>query len=189
MPSNGQKPIKTLRLRDARPGDRDAILEVTLSAYREYAAPMGPRWEGYHQNILATLADVGPAELIVAEKESTIVGSVLLYPAGTVFSHRETSAAPLEWPEVRLLAVAPQTRGQGIARALMHECIKRASRSKAAFLTLHTTDLMQVAQRMYKRMGFARAPDLDFHSDDTSVKGYRLKLKPNHQPAFGNEGE
>jgi GNAT superfamily N-acetyltransferase len=174
--SNGKKPMNTLRLRDARPGDREAILEVTLSAYREYATLMGPHWEGYQQNISATLADPRPAEQIVAEKEGAVVGSALLYPAGTVFLHRESLAAPLEWPEVRLLAVTPQARKQGIGAALIHECIKRATRSGAAFLTLHTSDMMQVAQRMYKRMGFVRAPDLDFHFDENTVKGYRLKL-------------
>jgi predicted N-acetyltransferase YhbS len=168
--------MNTLRLRDARPGDREAILEVTLSAYREYATVMGPHWENYRQNILATLGNPKPAEQIVAEKEDAVVGSVLLYPAGTLFSHRESLSAPLAWPEVRLLAVTPQSRQQGIGAALIHECIKRATRSGAAFLTLHTTDMMQAAQRMYRRIGFVRAAELDFHSDETTVKGYWLKL-------------
>jgi predicted N-acetyltransferase YhbS len=168
--------MNPLRIRDARPGDRELILEVTLSAYREYATLMGPHWEDYQQNILATLADPKPAEQIVAEKEGAVVGSVLLFPADTLFSHRESLSAPLEWPEVRLLAVTPQARKQGIGAALIHECIKRATRSKAAFLSLHTSDMMQVAQRMYKRIGFVRAPELDFHFDQTTVKGYRLKL-------------
>ena len=168
--------MNTLRLRDARPGDREAILEVTLSAYREYATLMGPHWEDYRQNILATFADPKPAEQIVAEKEGTVVGSILLYPAGTLFSHRESLSAPLKWPEVRLLAVTPQARQQGIGAALIQECIKKATRSNAAFVTLHTSDMMQVAQHIYKRIGFERAPELDFHSGETRVKGYRLKL-------------
>ena len=49
--------------------------------------------------------------------------------------------------------------------------------SGAAVLTLHTTDMMHVAMRMYERMGFVRAPELDFHVDkDLTVKGYRLNL-------------
>jgi hypothetical protein len=36
---------------------------------------------------------------------------------------------------------------------------------------------MQVAMRLYERMGFARAPDLDFSpAPGITVKGYRLPL-------------
>jgi hypothetical protein len=59
----------------------------------------------------------------------------------------------------------------------MKECIGRARRLGAACLNLHTTDMMQVAMRMYERMGFARAPELDFHPDPSvTVKAYRLEL-------------
>lgn len=169
--------MSSLHLRDAHPGDRDAIRDVTLSAYQEYAALMPSHWENYRQHILATLADVKPAEQIVAERDGAVAGTVLLYPAGTVFSTSDGASITLAWPEVRLLAVTPAARGQDIGAALMHECVRRARQSGAAILTLHTTDIMQVAMRMYERMGFVRAPELDFHVDtDLTVKGYRLNL-------------
>jgi ribosomal protein S18 acetylase RimI-like enzyme len=59
----------------------------------------------------------------------------------------------------------------------MKECIRRARRLGAACLNLHTTDMMQVAMRMYERMGFVRAPELDFHpAPNITVKAYRLEL-------------
>jgi len=59
----------------------------------------------------------------------------------------------------------------------MQECIRRARQSGAPMLTLHTTDIMQTAMRMYEQMGFVRAPDLDFHpAPNIIVKGYRLPL-------------
>jgi GNAT superfamily N-acetyltransferase len=165
-----------LKIRDARSEDRDAARKITLSAFQQYAALMPPpRWEGYRENILATLTDVAPAQNIVAEKEGVILGSVLLYPPGTAFSIPDE--APLTCPEVRLLAVASEARGQGIGTALMKECIRRARRFGAACLNLHTTDMMQVAMRMYERMGFVRAPELDFHPDPSiTVKAYRLEI-------------
>jgi predicted N-acetyltransferase YhbS len=165
-----------LKIRDAGKGDRDAARKITLSAFCEYAAVMPPsRWEGYRENILATMKNPAPAQQIVAEKEGVILGSVLLYPPGTAFSTPD--AGPLTCPEVRLLAVEPVARGQGIGTALMKECILRACQVGAACLNLHTTDMMQVAMRMYERMGFVRAPDLDFHPDPTvTVKAYRLEL-------------
>ena len=49
--------------------------------------------------------------------------------------------------------------------------------SGAAALTLHTTDMMRVAMRMYEGLGFERAPELDLRPfPDVLVKGYRLGL-------------
>jgi GNAT superfamily N-acetyltransferase len=165
-----------LKIQNARSEDRDAARKLTLSAFQQYAAVMPPpRWEGYRENILATLTDLSPAQQIVAEKEGIIVGSVLLYPPGTAFS--TPNEGPLTCPEVRLLAVAPEARGQGIGTALMQECIRRARSLGATCLNLHTTDMMQVAMRMYEGMGFVRAPELDFHPDPSvTVKAFRLDL-------------
>ena len=165
-----------LEIRDARRGDRDAARKLTLSAFQQYAAVMPPaRWEGYRENILATLTEVGPAQHILAEKDGIILGSVLLYPPGTAFSTPDEGS--FTCPEVRLLAVAPDARGQGIGTALMKECIRRTRQLGAACLNPHTTDMMQVAMRMYERMGFVRAPELDFHPDPSiTVKAYRFDL-------------
>ena len=174
MPHPKPAEKKKLEIRVARPGDGDAARRATLAAFQQYAAVMPPpRWEGYRENILATLADPAPAQHLVAEMEGVILGSVLLYPPGTAFSTPDEG--PLACPEVRLLAVAPEARGQGIGTALMKECIRRARRLGVVCLNLHTTDMMQVAMRMYERMGFVRAPDLDFHPDPSiTVKAYRL---------------
>lgn len=169
--------MSRLHIRDARLSDHDAIQAVTLAAYQQYAPLMAANWEGYRRNILATLADAKPAEQIVAEQDGKVVGAVLLYPPGTVFSSAKGVQMTLRWPEVRLLAVTPSARGQGIGAALMRECVRRARQGRAAALTLHTTDIMQVAMRMYERMGFVRAPELDFRpAPDVTVKGYRLDL-------------
>jgi GNAT superfamily N-acetyltransferase len=169
--------VGVANIRDARPGDRDAIRDVTLAAYQEYAPKMPAHWQGYRQNILATLARVAPAEQIVAETEGAIAGTVLLYPARGVNAGERDVAIRNAWPEVRLLAVAPGARGRGIGAALMQECVRRARATGATALSLHTSDLMQVALRMYERMGFVRAPELDFHpGPGLTIKGYRLDL-------------
>ena len=169
--------MSRLHIRDARLSDYDAIQAVTLAAYQEYAPLMPAHWESYRRNILTTLADVKPAEQVVAEQDGNVVGAVLLYPAGTVFSSADGIQITLRWPEIRLLAVRSDARSQGVGTALMHECVRRARQAGAAALTLHTTDIMQVAMRMYERMGFVRAPELDFHpAPEVTVKGYRLTL-------------
>lgn len=165
-------------IRDARPSDRGAILAVTLAAYEQYAAVLPPPlWALYRQNIEATLADVRPAAQIVAEEAGALVGAVLLYPAGAAMGTPGGTSIALACPEVRLLAVPPAARGNGVARRLMDECIQRARAAGAPALTLHTADMMAVAMRLYERMGFQRAPDLDFSpAPGYTAKGYRLPL-------------
>ena len=155
-------------IREATAGDQAAIRDVTLAAYEEYAAGMPPPlWRGYRQNILATLAGPAPALQLVAEDGGGVTGTVLLYPAGD----------ERPWPEVRLLAVAPAARGRGVGGALMRECIARTRSRGREVLSLHTTDLMRVAMAMYERMGFVRAPEIDFTpAPGIVIKGFRLDL-------------
>ena len=170
--------MKALRIRDARSDDRCAIEAVTLAAYEQYAALMPAHWEGYRQNILATLAAAQPEAQIVAEEEGQLVGSVLLYPAGSVIARPGGGSITLAEPEVRLLAVEPEARGRGVGVTLMHECVHRARQSGAAALTLHTTDIMQAAMRLYERLGFQRAPGLDIQpAPGVTIKANRLGLE------------
>ena len=164
--------MENLQIRDARDSDRDAIQAVTLAAYEQYAAGMGEMWKFYRENIVKTLADFKPAEQIVAETDAGIVGTVLLFPAGSRFAD-----SILAFPKIRLLAVDPAARGAGLGRVLMEECIRRARQSGVAAIALHTNDRMSIAQSMYVRMGFVRALELDFSpAPDQLIKGYRFDL-------------
>jgi GNAT superfamily N-acetyltransferase len=163
-------------IRDARDDERDAVRDVTLAAYEEYAAIMPePVWVGYRRQLAATIDSEGSAERIVAERNGAIVGSVLLFPAAAnVYGG---AAVSVDCPEVRLLAVVPEARGAGVGAALMAECARRARLAGATTLGLHTTDIMRAAVRMYERMGYVRAPELDFvPAPGVLVKGYRLDL-------------
>jgi GNAT superfamily N-acetyltransferase len=167
---------QTLHIRSARDSDRAAVRDLTLAAYEQYAAVLPEAlWNGYRRNLLATLDADGPADRIVAEHEGAIVGSVFLFPP-SAGAYGDVAAGGA-YPEVRLLAVSPAARGQGVGTALMHECIRRARDAGAAALGLHTTDMMRTAMRMYERMGFVRVPALDFTpAPGMLIKGYRLDL-------------
>jgi GNAT superfamily N-acetyltransferase len=167
----------SLIIRDARADERAAIASLTLAAYAEYATVMAPSaWAGLAQAVRTALATTDEnVERIVAEHNGELVGSVLLYPPQVDMYHG--ALAPTSAPEVRLLAVAPAERGQGVGRALMHECIERARRAGATELGLHTSDSLRVAVQLYERMGFVRAPEYDFQPDGAElVKAYRLLL-------------
>jgi GNAT superfamily N-acetyltransferase len=163
-------------VRDARDDERAAVRALTLRAYAEYADVMAPAaWAGLERAVRAALADSGAAERIVAERAGAIVGSVLLYPpAADAYGGLVAEAS---WPEVRLLAVAPEARGLGVGAALVRECVRRARRMGARELGLHTSASMRVARAMYARLGFVRAPEHDFRPEGAElVEGYRLPL-------------
>jgi GNAT superfamily N-acetyltransferase len=166
-------------VRSARAADRAAVEAVTLAAYEQYAAVLAPPlWAAYRENIVSTLGAAEPASVIVAEAAGALVGSVLLVPAGgTMAAPGRAASAPLAEPELRLLAVAPAGRARGVGRRLVEECIRRSRAAGARAITLHTTDMMAVAMALYERMGFVRAPEIDFRPAPTMlVKGYRLAL-------------
>jgi ribosomal protein S18 acetylase RimI-like enzyme len=99
----------------------------------------------------------------------------MLYPPSTDAYAGEVE--PSGWPELRLLAVAEEARGQGVARALVDECIRYSRLSGANALGLHTSRSMIPAIRLYEGFGFTRAPEYDFHPEGAeTVTAYRLRL-------------
>lgn len=169
-------PKPNILIRDARPEELDEVARVMLAAYQQYEAafPTG-RWDGYAADILDVRGRLPHSELIVAEEAGPrLVGAVTLYPDG---SRSAVEGWPPEWAGVRLLAVHPDVRGRGVGEALMRECMARSRKRGVKTLGLHTTRIMAVAQRMYERMGFVRAPEYDFHpAPRIVVMAYRMEL-------------
>lgn len=170
------RPARSLALRDARPDERDAVGDLTLRAYAELAAVMAPSaWAGLEQAVRSALDTDAPAERIVAEAAGALVGSVMLYPPAV--DAYGGAAGRVPWPELRLLAVAPEARGLGVGRALLDECVRRARRMGARALGLHTSRSMRAAIALYERTGFVRAPEHDFQPEGAErVEGYLLRL-------------
>jgi GNAT superfamily N-acetyltransferase len=167
-----------LVLRDARPDERETIAALTRAAYGEYATVMTPEaWQELADAVESGLASTAPAERIVAELDGRVVGGAALFAANVdAYSHAE-GAKRLGWPEVRLVAVHPEARGHGIARALMNECVRRARGAGATAIGIHTSKSMGAAMALYLSMGFVRVPEEDFQPPGAElVEGYKLAL-------------
>ena len=52
------------------------------------------------------------------------------------------------------IAVHPSRRGEGIGRALLSECIRRAALAGSSLIFLEVRAANEVAQRLYRSMGF-----------------------------------
>lgn len=166
-----------MKIRDAIASEHKQIREERVEAYGEYADVLpGGHWQALKRAISSD-GDTGPGvDMIVAEVEGQIAGSVVLFPAKTDAYDGYVEAA--DYPEIRMLAVAPGYRGKGVASALVSECIRRSRGRGHRSIGLHTGDFMKSAMALYEKMGFQREPQYDFQpaDDGITVKAYRLVL-------------
>ena len=175
-PTNG---VRTQRsgflIRDALSGELDEASLLIRDAYVEYQNSFPPeRWKLYLEDIVDVRSRLAVSELIVAELDRQLVGTVTLYLEASSYLHQQ---CPQGWAAVRLLAVRPAYRGQGIGRALMEECIRRCRVKDIKTIALHTAVIMSAARKMYEDMGFIRAPQYDFQpAPGTVVMAYSLQL-------------
>ena len=141
-------------IRDFIAADTPQVNALGVAAFEAYRDAYSD-WPAFRARIstMSSLADSG--EIIVAEHEGRIVGAVAYIGQG---KPKSDIFLP-EWPIMRMLVVTPDAQGQGVGRALAHECTRRAQRDGAAVFALHTSELMQVALPMYQRMGFRRWSD------------------------------
>ena len=145
----------TIEIREARPEEFAEAGRVTANAYREFVRP-GSDWDEY----LERIADVGERAsrtvILVALEGARLLGSLTLELDGRVsVGHDREQLGPDE-AHVRMLGVDPGARRRGIARLLMAETEARAHAAGRTRITLHTTQRMLAAQRLYEGLGFER---------------------------------
>ena len=164
-------------LRDCFESELPLIREQRIYAYEIHANSIPEGHWGALKQAISSDADTNPdIERIVAELDGKIVGSVVLYPAKT--DAYGGNVEKLDYPEIRMLAVAPEVQGKGIATALISECIARAKAKGFQSIGLHTGEFMTGAMRLYERLGFERMPQHDFQpaNDGIIVKAYRFSF-------------
>ena len=166
-----------MNIRDALQEELNEIRTKRIAAYSEHTqAVSNEHWQALKQAISSEADTQDGVELIVAEVDGKIVGSVALFPPKA--DAYEGKVEELDYSEIRLLAVSPEARGKGVARALMTECIHRTKAKGHDAIGLHTADFMRSAIMLYGQMGFERLPQYDFEpaNDGVIVKAFRLQL-------------
>jgi ribosomal protein S18 acetylase RimI-like enzyme len=160
-------------IRRATPDDHEAVGRATVAAYT-------PFLEGHRESEYVNgLRDSGPrdrdAELWVAvDDDGTVLGSVTSCPEGSPW--REL-AGPGEG-EFRALAVDPAAQGRGVGAALVGHVVDRFRSAGARAVVLCSMSTMTSAHRIYERLGFLRAPDLDWSPmPGVDLIAYRLDLE------------
>ena len=144
---------------EIRPATTEELADVgrlTVAAYTPYLEGSD---SGYLEHLRDATRRAREAEVLVAvDEDGTGLGSVTSCPEGSPW--REL-ASPGEG-EFRMLAVDPAAQGRGVGQALVERVVAgfRADGSRGIVLCSMTT--MSSAHRIYERLGFARARDLDW---------------------------
>ena len=146
-------------VRDAAPADYPAIRHVIIAAYRQYADLIAPDiFPPYLADLLDVDTHARHGHLIVVESAGRIRGFGAFYPDASV----QGLGWPPGWASGRALAVHPDARGHGVARALLAASERLARESGASVFAFHTASFMTDAIALYERLGYRRAPEFDF---------------------------
>lgn len=148
----------SLEVRDVREDEHAALAELTIVAYE--ALEDGVLDDGYVaevRDVAARLA-AGDVVLVAADGDRLLGGVTFVVdpssPSAEFDGHDEAG--------IRMLAVVPDAQGRGVGTALEQACVDRARAAGLRRIVLHSTPWMHAAHRIYERLGFLRAPELDF---------------------------
>lgn len=177
MAPQSESPVS---IRLARPEEYPALGALTVAAY---ASLPGMPTVAEQLEYYELLRDVGrrasKASLRVfaaIDASGEALGSVDFIGDMADYGSGGTASAITDAAGIRLLAVAPASRGRGVGKRLTEFCIDHARELGCRRVVLHSTRSMQTAWAMYERLGFERFPELDFRQGQLEVFGFALTL-------------
>ncbi|NKY51997.1 GNAT family N-acetyltransferase [Nocardia vermiculata] len=148
-----------VRVRAAEPDDFAAVARLTVDIY--VGEGHVPAQSPYVAELGDTETRAKDAEVLVAVRDSEVVGSLTIARPGTPYAD---IARPGEL-EFRMLAVSPQARGAGVGTALVRAVLDTAAAEGFEAVVLTTMPTMAAARRIYQRSGFLHAADRDWQTD------------------------
>lgn len=151
----------TLTVSELLPHELAEVSRITLEAYEHDAAtwPGGRLSAEYAAELAGTEERAREAVVLVARDGGRVAGAVTyIQDPGNPFAEFDDPDAA----GIRTLAVDPGARRRGVGRALVEACLELARSQGKARVVLHTAAWMAAAQALYRRMGFTRAPGLDW---------------------------
>lgn len=164
------------QIRPVLPAEHAALGEVSVRSYLEGGLLLNGLDDEYASHLRDVPVRAGAATVLVAVDpvEGGLLGGVTLAFHGSAMAQL---AGPGE-AEVRMLAVDPAAQGRGVGSALAAACVERARADPGTKrVVLCSQQAMTTAHRLYGRLGFERAPELDwFPIPDVLLWGFRLDL-------------
>ncbi len=145
-------------IRAAQRSDWDRIAELTVQAY------VGGGFLEAGDEYVGHLADVprraAEAHVLVAEVNGAVAASVAVTEAGSAMAE-VARAGEIEF---RMLAVAPEFQGLGIARRIVWHILAIAQQQENVHaVTLCSLPAMTTAHALYRSEGFVEDPSRDLY--------------------------
>jgi len=167
-------------IREAISSEYKELGDITVNVYEQLPGmPSSSEQPEYYAMLydVKTRAKNPTTEILVAvSPENELLGGVMFIGDVKYYASGGSITENIDCSGIRLLAVKPEARKLGVGKALTEACIRRTEEIGASQVLLHSTKSMEVAWKMYKKMGFIRSQDLDFSQEELAVFGFRLKI-------------
>ncbi|GHM98925.1 hypothetical protein WSM22_04150 [Cytophagales bacterium WSM2-2] len=167
-------------VRNAIPDEFQQIGKLMVDVYSQLDGFPKPEEQPNYYKMLANVGEFtvkpGTELLAAVSSEGKIAGAVVYFSDMQYYGSGGTATQEKNTAGFRLLAVDPGSRGSGIGKLLVNDCIRKAKEKKLSQIIIHSTKAMQTAWAMYEQMGFRKSEDLDFMQGQLPVFGFRLLL-------------
>jgi ribosomal protein S18 acetylase RimI-like enzyme len=162
------------QIRTVRAEEHAALGELTVRSYLDGGFLIGGLDDPYTPHLRDVAHRAASAQVLVAVDRNRLLGGVTL-------AFHDSPMCELGGPgdaEIRMLAVDPAAHGRGVGSALAAACVERArAESGTKRVVLCSQQSMTTAHRVYRRLGFERAPELDWYPlPEVLLWGFALGL-------------
>jgi len=146
--------MRKMNFRSGNLKDLEQLKELGIRSWTQYKEQLTlENWE----SLLKTLIDsnnyselLKKSECLICENsEKKIIGMAFLVSNGNPDEIYDQS-----WCHLRFVTVDPKYRGMKIGEKLTKDCIEIALRNKEKIMALHTSEIMESARHIYKKIGF-----------------------------------
>jgi ribosomal protein S18 acetylase RimI-like enzyme len=165
-------------IRDLRPSEFAALGQLMVDVYSKLDGFPTPAEQPRYYEMLTNVgrfSEKPEARVLVAVSDNEeLIGGVVYFGEMAHYGSGGIATTISDASGIRLLAVDPKFRNSGAGKALTNACIQLAREQGHSQVILHTTQAMQVAWRLYEKLGFVRAEELDFLQEGFPVFGFRL---------------
>jgi len=170
-----------ISIRDVHPDEFDDLGRLLVDVYsRLDGFPREQEQPAYYEMLRNIGGFTGKKDahvLVAVTGNHEIVGGVVYFGDMAEYGSGGTATQARNASGIRLLGVHSKATGRGVGKALTNACIQLARCKGHGCVILHTTQAMQVAWRLYEKLGFERAEELDFTQKGLPVFGFRLELQ------------
>lgn len=167
-------------VRNATAEEFEEVGKLMIRVYSQLEGFPSQTEQPEYYKMLANIGEITnkpSTELLIAiSSTNKIAGAVVYFSDMSSYGSGGTATQEKNASGFRLLAVDHDARGHGIGKLLINECIEKAKSENQEQVIIHSTKFMQVAWKMYEKLGFERSEDLDFMQGNLPVFGFRLKL-------------